>query len=206
MKDDPQFVRLANGTLIDVDSGRAVVSTEINKAFSDAPSSSTISKVDKRTSQSDFDGGVRRYLDDLPASPAQSRAVALVCAYSVFGLANADIGFILGVDHTVIEAVKATADYAKFLDGMLQQLREHDTNKIRKKLNAEAEGALDNIVKLAKSADEKIKLAASKDVLDRHEKGYGTQGENVAQKSSLTIRIIDDRDNPLDKVEVEIDG
>ena len=205
MTDDPKYIRLGNGTLIDTNSGRPVVSTEINKAFSDEPATSSVKKANKQPPVS-FNGGMRRYLDDLPNSPSQSRAIALVCAYSVFGLVDADIAYIVGVDESVVKAVKETNDYAKFLDAMLQQLREHDTDKIRKKINDEAFGAIQKIASLTNSPDEKVKLAASKDILDRHEKGYGNQGENVASKSSLTIRIIDDRDNALDKVKVDIDG
>lgn len=203
--DTPQYMRLGDGTLIDTKSGKRVVDTAINRAFSDKPETSLIKPARKGPA---FDGAKRRFLDDLPVTPNQSRAVALVSSFMVFGLSVTDIAFILNTDENTVEAVIQSEAYTKFLDAMLQNIREHDQDKIRKKLNAAAEDAANRITALAKeSKDEKVALAASRDVLDRVTSGAADRNNSGgASPSSLTIRIIDDRDNPTDKIEVDFNG
>lgn len=203
MSDEPKYLRLGDGSLIDMATGRPAVSTEINKAFSDKPETSMLEQGKERVS---FSHEKRRYLDDLPGTESQTKAVAMICALSVYGLNTADIAYLVRQDIETVEAIKDSAPYQKLLNGMLQQLREHDTNKVRKRINKEAINAAQKMADFVDHLDPKISLAASKDILDRAERGYGNQGENSATQGSLTIRIIDDRDNPADKIDVEIDG
>lgn len=195
----PKYIKLHDGTLIDPVSGRSVVPTEINKSFSDEPESSTLHSGRRGASITGVD---RRYLDDLPTTPPQSRAVAIVAAYSLFGLHELDISKILNTPVSDIQAILASEPYDKFLDAMLQNIREHDKDAVRKKLNKAAKDAATKIVDLVESPDERVALSASKDVLDRVSKD---DGRHVANNGGLTIRIVDDRDN-VANVEVSING
>jgi hypothetical protein len=88
---------------------------------------------------------------------------------------------------------------------MLQNIREHDRDVIRKRINRAAGAAVSKIIDLSEnSRDEKVALAASRDILDRNASESGISGNNSG--STLSIRIVDDRDNPMDKMKVEIDG
>lgn len=100
MSDDPAFITLADGTLIDARSGKRTVATEINKAFSDRPETSSL----KRT-QPQYEGSSRRYLDDLPTGASQSRAVAVIAGYTLFGLSSADIADILKIDMDTVVGI-----------------------------------------------------------------------------------------------------
>lgn len=198
-EDKPQtFMRLADGTLIDTKTGTRVVSTEINHAFSDTNENQKLKNAKARAS---FGEGRRRYLDDLPMPPDQSRAVALVAAYSLFGFNTADIAFVVKTSVEIVEQIKLTKGFVEFIDAMLANVREHDRDKVRKKINDYAIKAAEKITELVQSADEKVSLTAARDVLDRHA-GVNTSnsGGNAA---GLVIRIIDDRDNPSTKLDVE---
>ena len=199
----PKFIRLANGDLIDTKTGKRAVNTEINKAYSDAPKSSVLAP---RKRSNDFQGA-RRYLDDLPLPPDQSRAVAIIAAYRTFGLADADICYVLSIDGETLEKVSESEAYQKFLDIMLANIREHDKDKVRKKINDKAEEAADALAGLVESRDEKVRLKASAEILNRATNtSVGAQTGRDGNNSSLTIRIIDDTDNPHTKVMVDIDA
>lgn len=199
--DAPRFVRLANGDLIDTSTGKRVPGTEINQAFADRAPGPTFAATKRRPA---FAQGKRRYLDDLPLPPDQSRAVALVSAFTVFGLTAPDIAHIAKVDVGVIEQVQDSEAYAKFVDAMLQNIREHDLDKVRKKINDSALKAANKIVELTESVDEKVSLTAARDILDRAS-NRDAASSNGSSAGGLVIRIIDDRDNPGSKVNVDID-
>jgi hypothetical protein len=193
------FMRMHDGTLIDTETGKRVVSTEINHAFADTNESQRLKNARAKAS---FGEGRRRYLDDLPLPADQSRAVALVAAYTLFGLNTADIAFIAKTGVEIVEQIKLTKGFVEFIDAMLANVREHDRDKVRKKINASALKAAEKITELVGSPDEKVSLSAAKDVLDRHAYTSAPNGgsNNVG---GLVIRIIDDRDNPAAKVDVE---
>jgi hypothetical protein len=191
------FMRLGDGTLIDTASGQRVVSTDINEAFADTVETQKLKNARARAS---FGEGKRRYLDDLPLPADQSRAVALVSAYTLFGLNTADIAFIVKTSTDIIEQIKQTKGFVEFIDAMLANVREHDQDKVRKKINDSAIKAAEKITELVQSHDEKVSLSAARDVLDRHTGATGTPANGSA--TGLVIRIIDDRDNPNTKVDV----
>lgn len=194
-----RFIRLADGRIINAETGEVAVSTEINKAFAPPPEKK---KPGKRVAA--FEEGTRRYLDDLPVPTFQSRPLAIIASYVLFGLNEADIAHILQTDVENIRAVIASDAFDKYMDAMLQNVREHDLDKVRKKINDAAFGAAEKIASLVKSPDEKVALAASKDVLDRASDGAYSSG--AANKSGgFTIRIIDQKDEPGKDVKVEID-
>lgn len=199
--EEPFYLKLKDGTLIDTRTAQRVVSTEINKAFSDKPESSFLRPGVRRPN---IDGISRRFIDDLPIGPNQSRAVAIVAAYSIFGLYALDISDILGIPVESVELIQDSTAYTKFIDAMLQNIREHDRDVIRKKINKNADKAVDKIIALSDSTDEAVALRAAKDILDRAE---NQRGQSLSEsKSGLTIRIIDERDDPAANVEVSIDG
>lgn len=200
MSDDIKYMRLGNGDLIDTKTGKRVAGTEINKAFGD-PAQSSPTKATRRKPL--LSGGRRRYLDDLPLPADQSRAVALVASYSVYGLSSADIAYIAKVDVELVEQVQDSEAFSKFLEGMLQNIREFDQDVVRKKLNDAASKAAEKVVELTASVDEKVALAASKDVLDRSRDNRDATG-NGSAGGGLVIRIIDDRNDPSDKLKVDV--
>jgi len=203
LSNEQAFITLADGTLIDARSGKRAVATEINKAFSDRPETSSL-----RRTQPEFENATRRYLDDLPTEPSQSRAVAVIAGYTLFGLSPADIAEILKIEMDIVVGIIESDAYNLFLEAILQNVREHDRNKLRKILNDKATKAVTKITDLVSSADEKVALKAAQDVLNRVA-GDGLSDSTKTNSNNgggLTIRIIDERDNPLDKVKVEIDA
>lgn len=199
MNDDPKYLKLGDGTLIDTNTGKRVLSTEINNAFA-------VGKQGTKVGAASYDGGKRRYLDDLPCPAPQSKAIAIIASYFIFGLAPADIAHIMSTELANVTGVMESKDFQTFLDGMLQNLREHDTNKVRKQINDTALQAAKKISSLTGSFDEKVALAASKDVLDRVERDVDrASGRNNGERGSLTIRIIKDAEAKVE-VDVDLDG
>lgn len=193
-KEWPATIKLHDGTTIDTNTGKRIQTPDINDVFRDevAP---------KKKTWTSFKGGKRRYLDNLPCPAPKSKAVAIIAAYHTFGLNPADIAFIMNTDAENVKAVLESEEFFVFMEGMLQNLREHDASVLRKKLNAAGEAAMNRITDLVSSNDEKVGLAASKDVLDRidRQSGVDAQGE---KKGTLSIRIIKQEDA---KVNVELD-
>lgn len=202
MSDDaPSFMRLADGTLINTKTGERTVSTQINEAFSDKLETSLDTRSRKPPA---IEGLHKRFLDDLPTNnPSSSRAVALIASYTIFGLHEADIAFVCNIDVDLVRQIQDSAAYHKYVEGLLQNIREHDSDKIRKRINSAAMGAAEKIANLTRSADEKVALAASKDVLDRNDNYNGNVNNGGNSSNSLTIRIIDDRNDAADKIKVE---
>jgi hypothetical protein len=201
MSDNPKYLRLGDGDLIDTSTGKKVTGTDINRAFSDTPEKEALERAKRRSS---FEQGKRRYLDDLPVPAHQCSAVALVASLTVFGLNATDIAYATKTTEDIVDQIRETEAYYKYIEGLLANIREHDTNKVRKKINESAEKAAKRITELVSSGDEKVALGASREVLDRHgsESGVATGG---GKSSGLVIRIIDDRDNPHTKVKVDIE-
>lgn len=197
MSTEPRFIPLKDGSRIDVHTGKRAVNTEINKAFTD-------NQRDGGKAKQSLDNVTRRFLDDLPVPSLQSRPLAIIAAYSVFGLSESDIAYLLNTDVENIRNVIASDAFNKFVEGMLQNVREHDLDVVRKKINESAIVAASKVTDLVGSRDEKVALAAAKDVLDRA--GSGTYSNSGTDRSStgFTIRIIDDKDNPASGVQVEV--
>jgi hypothetical protein len=195
----PKYMRLADGTLIDTKTGQKSVDTEINRAFSDEPQRSLL-----RAPKVKYGPGHRRFLDDLPLPPDQCRGVAAVLAFHLFGLSNADIAHIAKIRVESIDAILAGDASTRMLDGILQNIREHDRDVVRKKINAAAQDAVSKIVSLVESGDEKVSLSAAKDILDRSRHDSDDAGNRLTA-SGLTIRIIDERDSPTAKIDVSIE-
>lgn len=196
-----RYVRLNDGTLIDVESGKQSVDTEINRAFSDQPERSLLRQSRAKTS---YGPGKRRYLDDLPLPPEQSRGVAAVVAFHIFGLSNADIAHIAKVKIEYIDNILQSDAAIRMTEAILQNVREHDRDVVRKRINEAATAASDKLVELVASVDEKVALSAAKDVLDRSRSDDVDAGKRLSG-GGLTIRIIDERDSPSAKVDVNFE-
>jgi hypothetical protein len=132
--------------------------------------------------------------------------VAIVAAYKTFGLSDADIAHVLGSTSDNVRAVVESVAYVQFMEAILQNVREHDNDKVRKLINDQAFAAAKRVVALKDSHDEKVALSASKDLLDRASGGAYSTDPNRNVGNHLTIRIIDDRNNPVNNIEVDIDA
>lgn len=188
-------LKLATGELINTQSGKRTVGTDINKAF-------TITEEKDLKSSKDLKMVTRRFLDDLPVPPLQSRPIAIVLGYSSFGLNDADIASILSITAADVRSIRESDEYSKFLEGVLQNIREHDANVVRKKLNKEAENAATKIANLVDYPDAKVALAAAKDILDRNNI-KGTEIVEHRHEGAITFRYIDDAEKKTSK-EVDV--
>lgn len=197
-----RYIRLKDGTLINVETGQRILETRVNKNFSDI--STVAPTATPAKTQSSYDGGRRRFIDELPVPAPQSKAIAIIAGYAIFGLHVNDIAFIINEDVERVQAVIDTEEYTKFLDCMLANIREHDQDKVRKRINDAAEDAAKKITQLVSDPDPKVALSASKDVLDRASDGAYSAGGGQNKSAGLTIRVVRDADHATDKVEVEL--
>jgi len=181
-------LRLGDGTLIDTTSGKRTIATDINKTFSTSFDDKKSGKV-----QSSYETGKRRYLDDLPVPSAQSRPIAIVAAYTIFGLSIPDVAFLLKSSIEQVSDILESNEYKQFVEAMLQNIREHDESAVRKKLNKAADGAASKMVDLISATDKKIAFAAAKDILDRTgHKASDVVEHRHSMEDGIVIRVIDD--------------
>jgi hypothetical protein len=108
-----------------------------------------------------------RRLGDLPSLPAQLNAMSVVLVYTLWGLVDADIAIATGLTVQQVKAIRAHDVYHTLQKDMLEQIKKADEDTVRALINEHAERAVNKVVVLMDSEDEKISLGASKDILDR---------------------------------------
>lgn len=152
----PSYLVLADGTRVDAETG-AVVAREVAL---ETPHTNVTQKVNRID-------GERRRIADLPDTPDRVNTIGIVLSYHMFGLTDDDIGAILGVPEGRITKLIASEPAQKMLERMLEFVREHDIDVIRKNLRRYENEAADAVGRLLRSDSESVVLAAAKDILDR---------------------------------------
>ena len=137
----------------------------------------------------------RRKLADLPALPKQLNALSSILVYTASGLSDNEIALALGADASQIIAIRETEAYKQLETLIMEAARETARNDVQAILAQQEIKSAEKIGELIDSSDEKIALAASKDILDR-------RGHTPAQKidirqqmeSTFRIEVVDKRD------------
>lgn len=140
----------------------------------------------------------RRKLAELPALPKQMNAYAVVLVYTASGLSDAEIAIATGFDISQIKHIRSQQAYAAIADMVIEAAKAQAASVVTDILAEGEVKAATKIVALTDSIDEKIALAASKDVLDR-------RGHKAADKidimssmeGMLRIEIVDKRDDGI---------
>lgn len=151
-------LQLADGTLIDCETGK--VKRDDASSFVSVPSPSEAQRIIAKTKMT---------VAELPLPPQQLSAIAMVAFYTLYGLSDRDISIALDSKLTIeqIENIKSLEAYTEFMATAKQNILNTETETVREVFEQHAITAAQNIVQLANSDNEVMKLTASKDVLDR---------------------------------------
>lgn len=139
----------------------------------------------------------RRKLIDLPALPKQMNSFAVLLVYTASGLNDSEIATATGLSIAQITKLREHQAYAQLEQYVIEAAREQSREQVAEILAAGEKKAAEKITGLLDSEDEKIVLAASKDVLDR--RGHTPKQQvdiNVEMRKTFRIEYVDKRGEP----------
>lgn len=109
----------------------------------------------------------RKKLHDLPDIPQKMNAISVVVAYTLFGLEDDEISIALGIPIERVAAIKMLDAFQDMMDAVSEGVVQQDVDPVTNIIKQHATKAAANVVNLLDAEDEKVSLAASKDLLDR---------------------------------------
>lgn len=145
-----QTLKLADGSEIDLN-GKLVKPLEKEK-----PAAKPLEKI-----------STHRLLEDLPASGKVMHTVALVGAYTIWGLRAQDIATLLNTTVEQIEMVRADDLFKRFFQELLRSVLDSELEDIRDRIVTKARTALLKLEEVLDDDDSKVKLNAANSILDR---------------------------------------
>jgi hypothetical protein len=149
----------------------------------------------------------RRSIKDMPTDPRTQTAVIVVLVYSLVGLSENEIAHVVNISIDDVRAIRNHAAYQETFEMLFHELIHANSNSMVAKIAKFAPGALQNIVELAKSAEnDHARLKANQDILDRaglhHETLFGkAAGDSL---DGLKIIIQQGRDDDKNDFGIEI--
>lgn len=151
-------LQLADGTVIDCETGKVKKDDASNFVY--VPSPSEAQRIIAKT---------RMTVAELPLPPKQLSAIAMVAFYTMYGMSDRDISIALDSQLTEeqIERIRGLDAYIEFMVTAKANILNTETETVREVFERHAVKAATNLVNLTESDNEVMKLTASKDVLDR---------------------------------------
>jgi hypothetical protein len=136
--------------------------------------------------------GARRKLVDLPEVPRKMNVISIVIAYSLFGLEDDEIAIALELPKKQVQVIKSLEAYDDMLRNVIKNIKDTDTDEVTQTLHNGALSAARRVIELANHGeDDNIRLAASKDVLDRtNYRPKDTREINVNINDTLLIERV----------------
>jgi hypothetical protein len=146
----------------------------------------------------------RRKLADLPALPKQLNSYSAVLVYTASGLSDTEIAVATGFTEEQINTLRQHEGYRTLEQMVLKAAREEAQSAVKSILVQGEQKAAERVVELVESEDEKIALAAAKDLLDRG--GHKAKEEidvRVDMMNTFRIEVVDRRNERVIDVEAE---
>jgi len=174
---------LADGTKIDPVNG-SVIHDEI---FVEVPNTETIKQEIV---------AARKRINDLPVPPKQMNTLSIILSYSLFGLNDDDISYVLSISKKELENIKSSDVYIELRKTLVQNILESDANDVRGMFVQQSQAAagvmFNAMVDQANGVN--TRMAAAKDVLDR----AGHRPADVVEhkhslEGGLTIEYVDNK-------------
>jgi hypothetical protein len=146
-----------------------------------------------------------RKLVELPALPKQINSYAAILVYTASGLSDAEISVATKFTIAQITLLRSQPAYAQLEQFIIETVKQEAAGEVKSiLLNGEVKAAT-KVVELIDSIDDKVALAASKDLLDRG-------GHKAAEKldiradmmNTFRIEVVDKR-NAVPTIDMEID-
>lgn len=147
-----------------------------------------------------------RKLADLPALPEQMNSFAAILVYTASGLSDSEISIALGLKAAQIKRMREHSTYQQFESYMIDAVREQSKQNVVSILAEKEIKAAERVGELVDSMDEKVALAASKDILDRRGHAPKQQVDIRAEMmNTFRIEVVDKRDANNKIIDVEND-
>lgn len=154
---------LADGTKIDKTSGSVV------KDEQEQPELLDENEEEEEEEVTSIKGKipVNRYLTDLPGDLNSTRAVAVICGLTLFGMGDRDIAYICKTDIEKVTSIKQSQRYEDFSSGVVDNVMRAQGDNVRSMFVNNAKSAAEHIISGLKSKNPEVRHMASKEVLDR---------------------------------------
>lgn len=150
---------------------------------------------------------VHRQLVDLPLSGGQMHLVALIAAYSVWGLRVQDIAELMKVEVARIDEIRATDIYVSFYNELLRSVLDSELEDVRDQIVTMSRAAIKKVEDILNDdEDSKTVLNAARDLLDR----AGLRPVDVIEhkhklEGALTIVHVKRGELPAQPIDVEFE-
>ena len=181
---------LADGTKIDPSNGK-VLRDKKSSGLVLIPSASEAQAIVAKT---------RRSVAELPVAPQQMSTIGLVLFYTMYGLANSDIGIITGLSTEQVKSIKALPEYANASDDIVKTVRENEASTIRDFFQQKAADAAEAVVEAMEEGGV-LGFKAAQDILDRagHRPADVVEHKHTMQNALRIehIRATDSKDIPM---------
>jgi len=155
---------LADGTKIDKATGKIVSDTskppELIDENEEEVDEDEIVAIKKRIP-------VNRFLADLPGDANSTRAIAVICGLTLFGLNDREISIVCNTDMDKITAIKQSERFQDFSTGIIDNVMRAQSDNIRAMFISHSKEAADTIVSGLRSKDFGVRYGTSKEILDR---------------------------------------
>lgn len=147
---------------------------------------------------------VRRKVGDLPAPPQQMNTIAVVLAYTLYGLDVEEITTATRMGTAIVERIKASDPYRQMHDAIVRGALEQETDAVRDILTKNAKRAALTVVDSLDAGSRTDRMAAARDILDRS----GLRPADVVEHrhrmdGGLVIEIVKRDDQPVPTIDME---
>lgn len=194
-------IQLANGVVIDTNTGRPVPGTVTQAVEIDRKAKVVAPTGPKQMAKERTNRHIRTRLNDLAGEPRKIAATSVVLGLFLLGLPDQDIAECTGFTIDQVEMLRSTDLFDELHAKMLTNVRAAAQDQVRVALEEASLTAAAEIVNAMQSENEEIRIKAAKDVLDRS----GHRPADVVEHrhsfgDEMRVRII--KDTPADKVPV----
>jgi hypothetical protein len=173
------FIELGDGTRLDPCTGKRV-----REEF-------TSVEVPTQTEAQRLVVNARKKVADLPALPDSMTPIAVVLAYSLFGLDDDEIAIATKLSVKQIINIKMQPAYETMFENVVQQVMHAETDNVRNMFIQNSKKAAKRLMQLAEDSDSAmVSLMAVKDVLDRAGHRPADIVVENRQKTENELRIV----------------
>jgi hypothetical protein len=138
----------------------------------------------------------RKKLTDLPLPPVQMNTLSVILSYTLQGISDYDICVVININETQLDNIKSSEAYKQLQDTIVKSIMESDLADVRSMFVDKSRVAAQKVFSLMDSESESMRMAASKDVLDR----AGQRPADIIEHrhridGGLTIEYVEKKDN-----------
>lgn len=195
-------LRLPNGIEIDTTTGKPVEGTFTHESLkADHATKKMMPRRVPTAAEARTNRHIRARLHDMPGDPRKVTATSVVLALYMFGLPDQDIAEATGFSIPQVEILRTTDLFDELHAKLLANVRQAAQDQVRVVMEEASMNAAEVMTEALQSIDEKVRVAAAKDVLDR----TGHRPADVVEhkhsfEDEMRVRII--RDTPDDKTPI----